>query len=276
MSNTPQIHKVYIPIVYTPTPPPAPPNRRGMAGVVWTEDNHEATRRVVDSCGWFHNWTAAGSIDGLEFVPFLWGWRWPSDHDLIGRAVDVLGADYAGDLLWLNEPADGEPQANMTPHEAVHFYRMTREALPHARLIGPNMSFITAEKWEHDANWLRDFVNIATAENIALDFAGMAVHNYAPTYEEHIRLHGEWVTLLARLGFGHLPLWVTEWGVDYRNEGAAERVRLLCRFYDNSPTVYRHAWYIHHAWAGDTFPIKSYLHNGNELTEAGRGWLNGE
>jgi hypothetical protein len=184
----------------------------------------------------------------------------------------VLGADYAGNLLWLNEPNDSN-QANMTPAEALHFYRMTRAALPHARLIGPNMTFITADKWDHDARWLRDFINIATSEGVVLDFGGMAVHNYAPTYEEHTRLHNEWVTLLARLGFGHLPLWVTEWGVDYRNEGAAERVRLLCQFYDSSPSVYRHAWYIHHAWQGDTFPIQSYLHNGNELTEAGRGWL---
>lgn len=266
------IYRTFVPFVATAYTPPPPPSKRGLAGVVWTDDNHEAASRVVARCDWFHNWTARGSIDGLEFVPFLWGWRWPSDHDLIARAVEALGNHYSGNLLWLNEPNDGN-QAAMSPQEAVQFYLMTRDAMPNARLIGPNMSFYNEQKWVSDASWMRLFVQELHAQGITPEFAGMAVHNYEQEPTEHIRLHHAWVTLLAQLGFDHLPLWVTEWGIDHRHPDARQRTAELCAFYDGTSSVKRHAWYIHHAWAGDTFPIQSYLHDGNVITASGEGWL---
>ena len=266
------IYHAYFPVVTTAYKPTPPPSKRGLAGVVWTDDNHETTSRMVARCGWFHNWNVEGAVLGLEFVPFLWGWSWGRIDNMIGLAVDVLGRNYSGNLLWVNEPNDGN-QANMTPAEAVRFYQLTRESLPHARLIGPNMSFYNEQKWMGDASWMRLFVQELHAQGVTADFAGMAIHNYEQEPNEHIRLHHAWVSLLSQLGFGHLPLWVTEWGIDHRHPEARQWTAELCQFYDGTPSVYRHAWYIHHAWAGDTFPIQSYLHSGNVITASGEGWL---
>ena len=125
-------YTTFLPLVAKSTPPPPP--KRGLAGLVelgiW--------ETVATRASWYHNWNLVPYSTRVPHVPFLWGKSWGPYADNLQAAVNILGRDYAGPLLWLNEPNDAV-QANMNHEEAAQFYIDTRAALPHAQLIGPSV-----------------------------------------------------------------------------------------------------------------------------------------
>lgn len=273
-------HKAFVPLAmhHAPaTPPPPAFNGRGLAGVVRRPEWEAVTGQLLGRATWFHNWSAEGHLEGLTFLPTLWGkgaWRNSGIADCLAYVAEKLGRNYAGKLLWLNEPND-VAQANLRPEEAAVFYEETKQALPQAQLIGPTLSFYNATKWQAEANWLRSWHSLVI-QRIGTRplLAGMAVHNYEQDVAEHIRLHEAWERLLADLGYGHLPLWVTEWGISNEWPDAEERTAALVDYYNRKRLC--HAWYINADWGDDTgFAIPTFLQDVRGLTGTGRGWMRG-
>lgn len=274
-------YTAYMPMVaHAAAPRPPRVSARGMAGIAMVGNWQELTARA----GWFHNWTVQGHVDGLAYVPFLWGaGGWGNVANCLEEAVRVLGRDYSGRLLWLNEPND-HAQANIRPEEAVRFYLDTKAAMPHAQLIGPNMSFFNRDKWQADANWLRRWHELVIqATGDAPQMAGAAVHNYVQDVPTHIHLHEQWRNLLALLGYDKLPLWVTEWGIVNTNPTAEQDTAALTAYYESHASgVAYHAYFINaDPWVdmgegNDPFVLRVGLQQQptfNQLSASGRGWL---
>jgi hypothetical protein len=269
-------YKAYFPLIANqPLPAAVRSPLRGLAGLVRRPELEAVTGQILGRCAMWHNWTVSGAVEGLEYIPMLWGrgpWRNSGIEDCLAHAVNVLGNGYAGKFLWLNEPNDHQ-QANLRPDEAADFYVETIAAFPHAQLIGPQMSFYNEMKWEADANWLRawhDGVWQRTGQGARL--WATAVHNYVQDTAGHIQAHENWVGLLNELGYGRLPLWVTEWGISNDFGDAAERVAAICAYYEGRNTP--HFYYINANWGDDTgFDFPTYLQDESGLTAAGRGWM---
>lgn len=86
---------------------------------------------------WYYSWTPSPPFStDVEFVPMLWG----------GNPSEEIPADYAGDLLFLNEP-NIATQANVRPAAAVDKLAVVRARYPRARIIGCGTSIWCANSW---------------------------------------------------------------------------------------------------------------------------------
>ncbi len=113
--------KIYLPFVAKDGPPP-------YYGLALADPAHREDIQTL-SAEWWYDWTPTGQ------VPMLWG----------GNPSDAIPADYAGNLLFLNEP-NLESQSNVTPQEAVAKLAIARARYPHARIIGCGVS-VWATYW---------------------------------------------------------------------------------------------------------------------------------
>ena len=200
------------------TPVPAANPKKGIgAAYAWAyADGHEPF-----SPGWYYTWSLFPGLwegQGPEFVPM-----WPC-HGTVDYVVSTLGSDYDGYLLFLNEP-DIEEQCYMSVDEAVDYYLMVRNALPQAKLIGPQTITSTNLNWGAWTNAWREKVRERTGSYP--DVAGYGFHVY-PFYNSGIptqQAMQSWCDSLASWGeLGSKEIWVTEFGV-HNFDGSPQQVQ---------------------------------------------------
>ncbi|KAK3181589.1 hypothetical protein K4F52_007144 [Lecanicillium sp. MT-2017a] len=180
---------------------------------------------------WQYNWdsTTNQKQSFAEFVPMLWGTQSYHTDQWFDNAWYWLNNGGSGHLLGFNEP-DRPDQAHMTPGEAVDAWRKYMEPfVGHAQLGAPAVS-------NGGYDWLRQFLDQCSGCHI--DF--IPVH----WYNDH-RLEFDlenWVNKVCRLGGGR-PLWITEFQGLGSIDDQSEFLRKAIPFLDNSPCVYRYAYF---------------------------------
>jgi len=217
---------------------------------------------------WHYSWGASlpeAEVDGVEFVPMMWGYRKANERFL--RRIEHLKAGKASGscahLLGFNEP-DGETQANMSVELAI-------AAWPYLESTGLRLGSPAAV--HADREWMRKFMKQAVAKKLRIDF--VCVHWYGGTNVEGF------VNRLKRIHemYGR-PIWITEFAVaDWKaktrkdNRYSPEKVlafmkRVLPRL-DELEFVERYAWFsseVDHKALG---PSALFRPDGS-LTELGR------
>ena len=197
---------------HTPFPSATPgPNlnpRKGIAAAyAWAYDSGYEPF----GAGWYYTWSlfpGEWADSGLQFIPM-----WPC-HGTPDYVVGELGADYDGYLMFLNEP-ERPDQCTHTIAEAVDYYLMVRNALPQAKLIGPQTIGSTNLNFAAWTSAWRDAVHQRTGSYP--DVAGYGFHVYphflngAATTRQVMQT---WCDGLASWGdLGSKEIWVTEFGV---------------------------------------------------------------
>ena len=233
-------------------------------GLGWSHisDNDDVSQLQIS---WFHNWNSKINYERfvpshLDYIPFLW-----CDFDdktpptnLLNRAINELGTDYAGYLLFLNEPDLGVQygQCGLTdPNDAAAFYVETRYTFPEAKLIGPH-NF-------HDVSWHSSAIDWVTEWRQAVynytcsgsnpypnevpcgypEMAGYGIHPYEGTTAENIQFIDDFYNLMVSWGESDKELWVTEWGYCITQGDAGIQVTNTVSEFENRPFVTRYAYF---------------------------------
>ena len=194
----------------------------------------------------------------LQFIPFLWCSYPPGGDpatDMLAQAVSILGADYAGYLLFLNEPELGGlyGQCAMTDFNvAADFYIRTRQLLPLARLIGPHNAYDDNIKG-HTFAWLNDWREAVRAKTCAQPELGLpcdypqnvayGAHFFGETAASNLRLADELHAQLIEWGEAHKEIWATEFTFCYDRAGQDQELEATVMGFEALPYVERYAFY---------------------------------
>jgi hypothetical protein len=199
------------------------PKKGIAAAYAWAfEDGHEPFR-----IGWYYTWSlypgAWAAEPALEFIPM-----WPC-HGTVDYVVGLLGADYDGYLLIMNEP-ERPDQCTMSVDEAAQYYLMVRNALPNARLIGPQLIHRNPGgdfTW-YAAAW-RERVRELTGSYPDVEGYGVHIYPYYSGSGTATQVLTSWCNALNAWGeVGEKELWVTEFGV-HNFDGSPDQVRAQVR-----------------------------------------------
>ena len=202
----------------SPTPQPTA-TLNPKKGIAATFANRYENGHEPFSPSWYYTWTLnPGLWQGPEFIPMWYCTHTPA------HVLQVLGADYDGYLLFLNEP-DRVEQCHQTIEEAVDYYLMVRSTLPQAKLIGPqtiNSTNLNFGAWT--GAW-REAVRQRTGSYP--DVAGYGFHVY-PYYNGDVTTRQamqSWCDSLSEWGeLGVKEIWVTEFGV-HNFDGTPQEVQ---------------------------------------------------
>lgn len=218
---------------------------------------------------WFQVWTM-GRTDygtGLERVQHLscdrrvfWEYG-TAAVDQFEQAHMILGADFDGYLLFLNEP-DLHIQCRTTPDQAAFMLRAVQDQFPNAIIVGPQPSHF--DYWNNWV-WMKEFYNWLDHYDIEPpDIA--AIHNYVDDPQIAI-VDSFFDNVLAQYPGAPMTVWVTEMGSGYYNVVQAMLVNCLedrrierCAYFTprNTDVV----------WGSEL-----YVGATAELTRAGHAWM---
>ena len=189
--------------------------------------------------GWFYQWKSeatAGSPDGVEFVPMVFGKPNQITPGVAHVNKEKQSARFQF-LLGFNEP-DKEDQANMTVEAAL-------EAWP--QLMSTELPLISPAAANPEGEWMEKFMAGIKERGYRVDY--IAIHSYggpsvAGFLDKLERVHRKF----------DLPLWITEFGVgDWQAKTVKENnhsVRDIKDFMkavlpklDRLKYVHRYAWF---------------------------------
>ncbi len=200
-------------------------------GIAWAFPNARPADFPPFHASWYHNWGPNPSdpiASFVEFVPFSWCDPQP--------AIDALPPDYAGYLLFQNEPelqgqcgtlAGPELTAIPTPDQwnrrvdhAAERYITLRAAFPNAKLIGPNLAYSNPDPERMMSRFVADWrEKVHDLDNSYPVVAGYALHFYTDTNNAKAQLT-DFCARMAEWGETDKEIWVTEfgfgneWGID--------------------------------------------------------------
>jgi len=211
---------------------------------------HErAAERVAildGSVGYYRAWQIGERLQGdqwgLTFVPSLWcDFYWHPRHSN-GQfrpqlhVLELLGRDYDGYLLFLNEP-DLPGQCNISPFRAAQIYIHTRAVLPNAKLVGPGIS-------HEQVPYRQNFAWLSAWWREVLRLTGQPPDMYA--WDLHLYWHpgdplapyDAFEIWLNERGVKDVKFFISEWGVCN-----PDRVAEWRRAFDNDPRILHHFFY---------------------------------
>jgi len=189
--------------------------------------------------GWFYQWKSektAGSPDGVEFVPMIFGKpnQITPGVEYVNKEKQSAGFQF---LFGFNEP-DKEEQANMTVEAAL-------DAWP--QLMSTELPLISPAAANPEGEWMEKFMAGVKERGYRVDY--IAIHSYggpsaAGFLDKLERVHRKF----------DLPLWITEFGVgDWQAKTVKENkysVRDIKDFMkavlpklDRLKYVHRYAWF---------------------------------
>lgn len=216
---------------------------------------------------WYHNWDSVAypnTLPGLEFVPYLWCdyTNGSNPVDLLQRAVTYLpgGSNYAGYLLFLNEPDLGLPQCDMTISEAALFYLKTKQYLPQAKLVGPNVFTGNNDFQIQAIYWVTQWRETVYAcsfnpacnpyfnnPNVPKGYpqmAGYAIHPYSQIPVDNLNYVSQFYNTMQTIwNEGSKELWVTEFGYCLHYGDSGNRVLNTVNGFESNPFVTRYAYF---------------------------------
>lgn len=271
-------HTIFLPIAFgggvVGRPIPVPErSERGLAGWPWLKGIPVRWHGTKLGIRYAHSWNfALGERDGVELFPMLWGWQRimrdgsVRDYWELSR---VIPEDYAGWLIFVNEPADAG-QANLSPATAAQLWRMAIARWPNAKLTSPQMLLHSggADYFGRAMSWLGAWWALLAAHERERVEA-WAFHNYLSN-GNHTAVSEGWMTFCDAL-LGGREHWVTEWGWF---DGSADKVAAVAAWYDTA--VARQFYYtnqVDEVGVGNVWERVQLVGADGELTERGLGWM---
>ena len=217
---------------------------------------------------WHYSWGSQlpeAQVEGVEFVPMIWGY-WGASDGFLKEMARLKAAGEAGEittLLGFNEP-DNRTQANLSVRKAI-------EAWPHLEATGLRLG--SPAGVHADNKWMRAFMKEAKAKNLRIDF--VTVHWYGGLSVDSLINHLHKIHKL----YGK-PIWITEfcpadWRAKSRNknylkpEKVAEFMKEALPRLDALPFVEKYTWFSAHPDDRALGP-SSLLHRDGTLTELGK------
>lgn len=186
-----------------------------------------------NAVSWAYNWasTESGSLDGVEYVPMMWG-----TPDVSNFASQVGSATH---VLSFNEP-DLSSQSNIDPVTAAKLHRQGMEGLVGKVQIGsPAVTNGAGSSPPMGTTWLSQFFT-ACGTDCPVDF--VAFHWYAGADSiEYFKSHAQDVINTAAQ-FGVNKVWLTEFQPTSGDAAAqAAFMQEAVAFLDSTPAVERYA-----------------------------------
>lgn len=256
------------------------------AGVAFSSHTDGAARVALlgRSVAYWRGWQVGGSLPGdqwgLKYTPSLW-------CDFFARqgvtlelrpqlhVLDLLGRDYPGPLLFLNEPDMAfygrHGQCEVSPFRAAQIYAHTKAKLPNAQIIGPGLSHTD---YENDFQWLDAWWNAVVAltgkppEMYAWD-----IHNYIQTGSP-VAPYNALAAWLMERGVENPRFWISEWG-----SCSPARTRLMKAAFDADPRIEHHYWYDQYmaTWDGEPRCMSLFVEGRSplQLSDVGRAFMGG-
>lgn len=254
-------YTAFMPLIATPEP---------TAGIVWL-DRQPADMDALHAEWWYDYSVIDKGSPG--FVPFFWCSQWPrfayGDEavNYFEKAERYLGHDYAGYLLFLNEPdlagsdQDGG-QCEMSPREGAYLYKAVLRDMPHARIVGPAVSH--RDYWNNWL-WLKSWYEAIEEMGLRPPEAA-AIHTYIDSEPP------EWIVdslfnMLATVPNAPKSAWVTEFGSC--NPGL---VSAMIDTWQTHPRITRYAYFTARGWSPDCLNL-FYSIPGYSLTPSGAAWV---
>ena len=227
MVTVPEVHTLYLPIIYA-GPYPA------LKGV----SHHPAmySDLIPLNVEWYYDWRFRPPVDhqGSGYVPMIWG---RGTMRFLDEAIE--NARPSGWLMGFNEP-DLESQANISPREAAELWRQIEARADDIKLLSP------APSHEHP-EWLWEMVTEYEKKyGRNPRFDAIAAHLYSPdpewakSYLIHVRQDA--------LAHGYdVPIWLTEFGgictIPPPGNGNERLMRELVPWMQEQSWMDRYAWY---------------------------------
>lgn len=240
-------------------------------GAVWL-DMQPADPEVL-GFEWYYDYGLRDrQIPGVEFVPYFWCSQWPryaygrAAVDYFELAERHLSNDYAGNLLFLNEPdrsgsdVDGG-QCAMTPIEAAYFYKAVIREYPLARIVGPAPSH---EDYLVDWKWLGEWYRIVSSWGLPLPSTAV-IHTYLGD-EPPERIVDSLFGFLAQFPGAPSRAWVTEFGSC--DPAIAQK---MIQAWRSDQRVVRYSWFTVRGWPSCTNLFSDQ--HGYPLTPVGEMWV---
>ncbi|MCL4871721.1 MAG: glycoside hydrolase family protein [Anaerolineae bacterium] len=203
-------HNYYIPITVSNLP-----LKKGMVWNYYLAGTNTDPWNVMN-IGWFHRYAPTyGQNDyhgPIQFIPY-WGCNTLS----VEYMVNTLGGDYAGYLIWLNEPDTGMPDGCpplSDPQAAADFYIAARAGLPYAKFIGPHTYHGNPAAHNRAMNWMREWRDKVrdhpNGNGQYPDVTGYGIHPYSTDPLENMTFVDNFYNQMVDWGEGEKELWVTE------------------------------------------------------------------
>lgn len=197
------------------------------------------TERGLKNSGvsWCYDWgprPVSPRVEGIEFVPMIWG-------EINAGESDMIAAKESGSvLLGFNEP-DHKDQANMTIERALMLW-------PRLEATGMRLgSPATAGDASSPGGWFDRFMQGAAAGGNRVDF--ICVHHYCPDYTDAAAATENLRRYLQRVYdmYGK-PVWLTEfalanWKTPAAGDAQEAYIRAALPMLESLPFVERYAWF---------------------------------
>ena len=211
-------HNYYIPITVSNLP-----LKKGMVWNYYLAGTNTDPWNVMN-IGWFYRYAPTYGQNNyhgpIQFIPY-WGCNTLS----VEYMVNTLGGDYAGYLIWLNEPDTGMPDGCpplSDPEAAADFYIEARNHLPYAKFIGPHTyhanlgAHLRAMAWVSE--WRQKVKDHPQGNGQYPDVTGYGIHPYSTNKDNNLLYVANYYNQMVAWGEGDKELWVTEFAYCDTNE----------------------------------------------------------
>ena len=216
-------------------------------------------------------------IHGLELHPNFWCdiYFLPPNFLLSQLPVfDLLGSEYDGYLLFLNEPDLSSygmhGQCEVTPRRGAELYVYTKAMLPLAKIVGPGISHVD---YYNDFMWLTKWFNhVVSLTGGPPQMYAWDIHTYVQDGDPLAPVNALEQFLVSR-GVTEPKFFISEWGSC--NVGRLIEMKVA---FDNDDRVLSHSIYeqSHAYWDGESRCILLFDESSSplELTELGEAFVN--
>ena len=270
-----QQHVAYLPLIADGQQPPK-------SGLAFSSHRDAAERAALlgDTVHYWRGWQIGGSLPGdqwgLEFTPSLWcDFYW---HGIYSQGMfrpqmqvlNLLGPDYDGYLLFLNEPDQAyyglSGQCAMSPRQAAHMYVHIKSFMPQVKLVGPGISHID---YLNGFRWLGEWFDfVVHYTGSPPDIHAWDIHTYLRTGPP-LAPYDALEAWLATRGVYSPIFWITEYGAC-----DPYRLRHMIDSFEADPRIKRYYLYEQYmaTWDGDSRCILLFEEGSDPIRLTQLGW----
>lgn len=148
--------------------------------------------------------------NGHAFPMMRFGPIQPDNPRFWTNVINVLGSDYNGYMLLMNEP-EIDNQDNMLPLSASWIVKRVKTLMPKCKIVGPN---IVAN--QHGLNWLANYLS----SHNSIPFDAWGIHIYEPCGFNAKQILNQVESVIVAKGFSMNEVWITEIGYPYNRENS--------------------------------------------------------
>ncbi|KKA23149.1 hypothetical protein T310_2875 [Rasamsonia emersonii CBS 393.64] len=195
--------------------------------------------KLITGSSWAYNWNfaAGGSMpSGVEYVPMLWGTKMFDGWD---NAVQQALSSGSKHILGFNEP-DMSSQANMSPSEAVQYYK--QYITPYADKAELGSPAVTnSGSSGQGLSWLSEFLD-GCGGSCGQSFIAIHWYNDASQVEDFKNHVNSAISLAAQHGIN--KVWITEFGATGDAASQVSFLEQVLPWLDSQEAVERYAYFM--------------------------------